>query len=75
MSIHPHFETKIILTLKAPITIAANNICDIFLNFQKNKVWYFIKIVCKQTIHMKCIALFVIFEKKSKFDIAVFCKL
>ena len=29
------------LTLKAPITIAADgNFCDIFPNFQKNKVWY-----------------------------------
>ena len=33
------FVTSNILTLKAPITSAADNkFCDIFLNFQKNKV-------------------------------------
>ena len=56
-----------VLTLKAPITTAADDkISDIFPYFRKNKVWYFIRIVCKQTILMKYHALFVIFEKNSK---------
>ena len=42
---------------------------DIFLNFWKNKVWYFIRIVCQQTILMKYHALFVIFEKAVQFEI------
>ena len=51
------------LTLKAPITTAADNkFCNIFLNFQKNKVWFFLRIVCQQTILVKYQALFVIFE-------------
>ena len=52
------------LTLKAPITTAADDkFWEIFPNFQKNKVWYFMRIVCQQTILMKYHALFVIFEK------------
>ena len=33
------------------------------------------KIVCQQTILMKYHALFVIFEKEAKFEIAICCKL
>ena len=63
------------LTLKAPITTAADdNFCEIFPNFRKNKV-YFMRIVCQQTILMKYHALFVIFEKAAKFAIVVCCKL
>ena len=52
------------LTFKAPITTAADNkFCDNFPNFRKNKVWYYMRIVCQQTILMKYHALFVIFEK------------
>ena len=64
------------LTLKAPIMTAADNkFCDIFPNFQNNKVWYFMRIVCQQTILMKYHALFVIFEKAAKFEIVFCCKL
>ena len=59
--------SRIKLTLKAPITTAtADKSCNIFPNFQKNKVWYFMRIVCQQTILTKYHALFVIFEKKRK---------
>ena len=61
---------KVWLTLKALITTAPyDKFCDIFPNFQKNKVWYFM------TILMKYHALFVIFEKAAKFEIVVCCKL
>ena len=64
------------LTLKAPITTAADDkFCDIFPNFQKNKVWYFTRIVVKQTILMKYHALFVIYEKGAKFEMVICCKL
>ena len=64
------------LTLKAPITTAADDkFCDIFRVFNKNNVWYFMRIVCQQTILMKYHALFVIFEKAAKFEIGVCCKL
>ena len=33
------------------------------------------RIVCQQTVLMNCHALFVIFEKAAKFEIAVCCKL
>ena len=65
-----------ILTLKAPITTAAD---DKFWTssfvFEKNYVRYFMKIVCQQTILMKYHALFVIFEKVAKFEMVVCCKL
>ena len=32
----------------------------------KNKVWYFIRIICQQTILVKNHALFVIFEKAAE---------
>ena len=48
------------LTLKAPITTAATS----FPIFENNKVWYFKRIVCQQTILMKYHALFIIFEKQ-----------
>ena len=57
------------LTLKAPITTAADDkFCDIFPIFDKNKV-------CQQTILMKYHALLVIFEKAAKFEIVVCCTL
>ena len=57
-----------ILTLKRPITTAADNkFCNIFLNFRK-KVWYFIRIVCQQTILIKYHSLFGIFEKADFFN-------
>ena len=56
------------LSLKAPITTAADDkFCDIFPNFLKNKVLYFMRIVCHQTVLMKYYSLFVNFEKSSKF--------
>ena len=71
---HKHSKSKI--TLKAPIKTAADdNFYNIFLNFQKNNVCYFMRIVCWQTILMKYRALFVIFEKAAKFEIVVCCKL
>ena len=65
-----HVWSLICLTLKAPITTAADDkFCE------KNKEWYFMRIVCQQTILMKYHALFVIFEKAAKFEIVVCCKL
>ena len=50
-----------LLTLKEPITTAADDkFCEIFPKFRKNKV-YFMRIVCQQTILMKYHAFFVIF--------------
>ena len=64
------------LTHKGPITTAADDkIATSFLIFDKNKVLYFMRIVCQQTILMKYHALFVIFEKAAKFEIVVCCKL
>ena len=52
------------------------NFVTSFLIFERNKVWYFIGIVCQQTILMKYHAVFEIFEKKAaKFEIVVCCKL
>ena len=51
------------------------NFSTSFSIFEKNKVWYFMRIVCKQTILMKYNALFVIIEKAAKFGIVVCCKL
>ena len=51
------------------------NFVTSFLIFDKNKVWYYMRIVCQKTILMKCHALFVIFEKAAKFAIVVCCKL
>ena len=51
------------------------NFATSFLVFDKNKVWYFMRIVCQQTILMKYHALLVIFEKAAKFEIVVCCKL
>ena len=51
------------LTLKAPITTAADDtFYDIILNFQ-NKKYDVMRIVCQQTISMISHAFFVIFEK------------
>ena len=58
-------------TLKAPITTAADNkFWDIFPIFHKNKLWYYMRIVCQQTILMKYHALFVIFDKAAKFELS-----
>ena len=48
------FKTDNPITLKAPITNAADNIC---LIFRKNKVCYFMRILCQQAILMKYHAL------------------
>ena len=71
------FEEKWkVLTHKAPIMSAVDDkFCDIFPSFWQNKVWYFMRIVCQQTILMNYHALFVIFEKAAKFDIVVCLKL
>ena len=53
-------------------TAADNKFCNIIPNFRK-KVWYYMRIVCQQTILMKYHALFVIFEKAAKFQIVVNC--
>ena len=52
------------------------NFSTSFLIFETNKVWYFMRIVCQQTILVKYHALFVILKKKTaKFEIVVCCKL
>ena len=62
------FEIVIVggaLTLKASITTAADDkSCDNFPLFRKNKAWYFMRIVCQQTILMKYHALFIILKKQ-----------
>ena len=42
------------------------NFATSFLVFDINKVWYFMRIVCQQTILMKYHALFAIFETKQQ---------
>ena len=52
------------LTLKEPITTAADaNFATSFLIFENNTLWYFMRIVCQQTILMKYHALFVNLKK------------
>ena len=64
------------LTLKVQSWLQqTTNFVTSFLIFEKNKVWYFIRIVCQQTILMKCHALFLIFENAAKFEIVVCCKM
>ena len=64
------FET-LGLTHRAPITTAADDrFGNIFLIFERNKAWYFMRM---QTILMKYHALFVIFEEAAKFEISVVC--
>ena len=60
-------------------TVADDKFCDSFPNYRKNKVWYFMKIACQQTI-LKTILMnyhanFVIFETEAKLGIVVCCKL
>ena len=50
------------------------NFAASFPVFDKNKVWYFMRIACQQTILVKYRALYVIFEKAAKFE-NVKCKL
>ena len=70
------YDRKLLLTLKAPITTAAEtNFATSIQIFETNKVWYFMRIVCQQTILMIYHALFVIFDKAAKFEIVVCCKL
>ena len=67
---------NIFLTIKAPITTAADNkFSDIFPNLRKKNKVYFMRIVCQQTILMKYLALFVIFEKASKFEFVICCNM
>ena len=64
------------LTLKAPITTAADDkFFYIFSIFEINKVRYFMRIVCQQTILMKHHALLLFSEKAAKFETVVCCKL
>ena len=52
------------LNLKGPITTAADDkFFNIFLNFRKNKITYFMRIVCQQTILMNIIP-YLLFLKK-----------
>ena len=77
--INAHHAAKIWHIYKAMGWQAAavdDKFCDIFPNFsKKNKVWYFMRIICQQKIFMKYHALFVIFEKAAKFENVVCCKL
>ena len=64
---HSNFADSYLLTLKAPITTVADDKYCVFIpNFQKKKVWYYMRIVCQQTSLTKYHALFVIFEKAAK---------
>ena len=54
------------LTIKAPIMTAAEDKFCTFPIFDKNKVRYYMRIVCQQMIIMKYHALFVNFEKSGK---------
>ena len=59
------------LTFKASITIAVDDtFCDVFPNFRKNKVRFFMRIVCQQTILMKYHALFVILKKRQNLKLS-----
>ena len=53
----------------------ADDFVTSFPIFEKTKEWYFMRIVCLQTILMKYNALFVMLEKAAKFEIVVCCKL
>ena len=65
----PLLNWEIEVTLKAPITTAADDkFCDIFPCFRQKKVWYFMRI-------MKYYASFVILEKAATFENIVCCKL
>ena len=44
------------------MTAADDKFCDIFPNLKKNKVWFFMRLLCQQMILMKYHALFVIFS-------------
>ena len=58
------------LTLKAPITTAADDkVCEIFTSFRQ-KIWYFMRIACQQTILINYHALFVIFEKQQNLKLS-----
>ena len=63
------------LNLKTPIMQQTTNYATSALVFNKNKVRYFMRIVCQQTILMKYHTLFVIYEKAVKFEIVICCKL
>ena len=49
------------------------NFATFLLIFERNKEWYFMRIVCQQTILIKYHNLFVNFEKVAKFEIVVCC--
>ena len=70
-----HFEKRSQLTLKAPITTAADEKFFYIFPIYEKKEWYFMRIVCQQTILMKYQSLFVIFEKAAKIEIVVCCNL
>ena len=53
------------------MTAADDKFAIFFLIFNKNKVWYYMRIVFQQTILLKYHALYIIFEKAGKFEIVV----
>ena len=67
-----NIQKNLPLTLKAPITTAADDkFCDIFPpNFRKNKVWYYMRIVYQQTILMKYHALLDILKKQQNLKLS-----
>ena len=53
-STQKHAKLLQVLSFKAPIiTVADEKLCVIFPNSRKNKEWYFMRVVCQQTIFMK----------------------
>ena len=61
---------------QAPIRTAADDLFfDIFSIFEKNKVGYYMRIVCQQTMLTKHHALLLFSEKAAKFMIVGCCKL
>ena len=57
------------------MTAVDDKFWEIFPKFEKIKVWYYIRIVCQQTILMKYNALFVILEIAVKFEMVLCCKI
>ena len=53
------------------MTAADDKFCNTILIFEKNKVWYFMRIICWQMILMKYHALFASFDKAVKMEFVV----
>ena len=76
IQVRPVLQWNRKLTLKRQSQLQQRtNFAKSFPIFDKNKVWYYMRIVCLQTILMKYHALFVIFEKAAKVESVVCCKL